>query len=86
MASELGLVDLEAAKRDLKEYDYLVWLEEHLQFRYTKANLRGFRLDDLKLGSSDHSGSYDTKSLEIEADLNRDKKKMKTTPILYQSI
>ena len=80
-ASKAGLADVEAAKRDLKEYGFLAWLEEHLQLRETKANLQSIRLDDFELGSTDNSGSDDTQSLNIEPDLNRDRKKMETTPI-----
>ena len=76
-----GLVDVEAAKRDLKEYGFLAWLEEHLQLRETKTNLRSIRLDDFESGSTDHSDSDDTESLNIEPDLNRARKKMKTTSI-----
>ena len=61
-ASKAGLADVEAAKRDLKEYGFLAWLEEHLQLRETKANLQSIRLDDFELGSTDNSGS-DTHNL-----------------------
>ena len=67
-----------SAKRDLKEYGFLAWLEEHLQLRETKTNLRGFRLDDLESGSTDHLDSDDTESLDVEPDLDRGRKKMKT--------
>ena len=85
-ASGPGLADVKAAKRDLKEYGFLSCLEEYLQLSETKTNLRSFRLDDFESGSTDHSDSDDTESLNIELDLNRaskkkKKKKMKTTPI-----
>ena len=80
-ASGAGLADIEAAKRDLKEYGFLTWLEEHHQLRETKTNLRSIRLDDFESGSTDHSDSDDTESLNIEPDLNRARKKMKPTSI-----
>ena len=82
-ASGPGLADVEAAKRDLKEYGFLSWPEKYLQLSETKTNLRSFRLDDFESGSTDHSDPDDTESLNIELDLNRasKKKKMKTTPI-----
>ena len=80
LASGVGLADVEAADRDLKEYGFLAWLEEHLQLHETKTNLRSIRLDYFESGSTDHSDSNDTESLNIEPDLNRGRKKMKTTP------
>ena len=80
-ASGAGLADIEAAKRDLKEYCFLAWLEEHLQSRETKTNLQSIRLGNFESGSTDHSDSDDTESLNIEPDLNRARKKMKPTPI-----
>ena len=88
-ASGPGLADVEAAKRDLKEYGFLSWLEEYLQLSETKTNLRSFRLDDFESGSTDHSDSDDTESLNIELDLNgasKKKKKNQNYPNLYQSI
>ena len=51
-ATGAGLADVEAAKRDLKEYGFLAWLEEHLQLRETKTNLRSIILDDFDSGST----------------------------------
>ena len=39
LASRAGLADVEAATRDLKEYGFLAWLEEHFQLHETKTNL-----------------------------------------------
>ena len=39
LASRAGLADSKAAKRDLKEYGFLAWLEEHLQLHERKTNL-----------------------------------------------
>ena len=80
-ASGAGLADVEAAKRVLKEYSFLAWFDEHLQLRETKTNLRSIRLHDFESGSTDHSHSDDTESLNIKPDLNRARKRMKTTPI-----
>ena len=87
-ASGPGLADVEAAKRDLKEYGFLSWPEKYLQLSETKTNLRSFRLDDFESGSTDHSDPDDTESLNIELDLNRASKKKKNEnyPNLYQSI
>ena len=76
-ASGPGLADVEAAKRDLKEYGFLSWPEKYLQLSETKTNLRSFRLDDFESGSTDHSDPDDTESLNIELDLNRASKKKK---------
>ena len=80
-ASGAGLADVKAVKRDLKEYGFLAWLEEHLQLRETKTNIRSIRLDDFESGSTEHSDSDDTESLNIEPDLNLARKKMKTTSV-----
>ena len=82
MASRAGLADSKAAKRDLKEYGFLAWLEEHLQLHERKTNLWCIRLDDFEAGSTDHSDSDNTKSLNIEHDdLYCARKKMETTQI-----
>ena len=80
-ATGAGLADAEAVKRDLKEYGLLAWLEEHLQLRKTKTSITGFRLDDLESGSTDHLDFDDTESLDFEPDLDRGRKKMKTTRV-----
>ena len=80
-ASGPGLADVEAAKRDLKEYGFLSWPEKYLQLSETKTNLRSFRLDDFEPGSTYHSDSDDTEPLNIEPDLNRAWEKIKTTLI-----
>ena len=81
MASRAGLADVEAATRDLKEYGFLAWLEEHFQLHETKTNLWSIRLDNFEAGSTDHSVSDNTKSLNTEHDLNCARKKMETTQI-----
>ena len=83
--SRAGLANVEATERDLKEYGFLAWLEEYLQLRETKTNLTSFRLDDLEPGSTDHSDFDDTESLDIEPNLNRVRKNMKTTPAAQQA-
>ena len=80
-ASGAGLADVKAVKRDLKEYGFLAWLEEHLQLREIKVNLQSIRLDDFESGSTDNSDSDSTESLNIEPDLNCARKKMETIPI-----
>ena len=85
-ASGPGLADVEAAKRDLKEYGFLSWPEKYLQLSETKTNLRSFRLDDFESGSTDHSDPDDIEPLNIELDLNRASKKNENYPNLYQSI
>ena len=47
----------------------------------TRTTLRSFRLDNLELGSTDHSDSDSTESLDIKPDLNRARKKMKSNLI-----
>ena len=81
VVSRAVLANVEAAKRDLTEYGFLAWLEEHLQLSETKTNLRSFRLDDFEPGSTYHSDSDDTEPLNIEPDLNRAWEKIKTTLI-----
>ena len=81
VVSRAGLADVEAAKRDLTEYGFLAWLEEHLQLSETKTNLRSFRLDDFEPRSPYHSDSDDTEPLNIEPDLNLVWEKIKTTLI-----
>ena len=78
-----GLADVETAKGDLKKYGFLAWLEEHFQLSETKTNLTksSIRSGDFESGTTDHSDSDDTESLNIEPDLNRAKRTMKTTPI-----
>ena len=46
-APGVGLADVEAAKKDLKQFGFLAWLE-HLQLRETIINLRSFRIDDFE--------------------------------------
>ena len=48
LAPGVGLADVEAAKRGLKQFGFLAWLEEHLQIRETIINLRSFRIDDFE--------------------------------------
>ena len=81
IVSGAGLADAKAVKRDLKEYGFLAWLDEHLQLRETKTNIRSIRLDDFESDSTEHSDSDDTESLNIEPDLNLARKKMKTTSV-----
>ena len=86
MASRAGLADVKAAKRDLKEYGFLAWLEKHLQLHERKTNLWSIRLDNFEAGSTDHSASDNTKSLNTEHDLNCARKKDGNYPNLYEGI
>ena len=77
LATGADLADVKAAKRNFKEYDFLAWLEENFQQCETGTSLRCFRLEGLESGSTDHLDSDNTKSVDIEADLNRASKKKK---------
>ena len=74
--SGAGLDDVEEAKKKFKEYDFFAWIEEHLQLRETKTNLRP---DDHE-SSTDQSDNDDIRSFDTETDLASSRKKMRPTP------